>query len=188
MAAQEYKSDEKGVVLVPFSTTPGRKPIVISKGDFSSLDFLQHQAENYNLISGIHVDRESLLTQRLAAVLVRPSLRLNGNPVSVKLLEDVRLVLTATDQDGIMSSTQITNFKLFEDRESVHEFRVPARLASLNVSLQATVKSLSLGKEVTLASSETFALNGITKTDKIEDLHLAKFGDEYVSGSSWTNG
>ena len=72
------------------------------------------------------------------------------------------------------------DFKLFEDRESVHEFRVPSRLASLTVSLQAKVKSLSLGKDIELAAAETFALNGISRTDKIEDLHLAKFGDDYV--------
>ncbi len=42
------------------------------------------------------------------------------------------------------------------------------------------MKSLSLGKDIDLAAGETFSLNGIDQTDKIEDLHLAKFGDEYV--------
>ena len=180
LGGQEYKADAKGVVIVPFSTAPARQPIVISKGEFSSLDFLQHQAESYTLTAGIHVDRESLLTQRVAAVLVRPGLRLNGIPVSVKLLEEARLVITATDLDGIASSTEVPNFKLFEDRESVHEFRVPSRLATLNVALHAKVKCLSTGKETMLAASETFGVNGISRTDKIEDLHLAKFGDEFV--------
>jgi hypothetical protein len=177
---QEFKANDKGVVLVPFSTAPGRQPLVISQGDFSSLDFLDHQAENYTLTAGIHVDRESLLTQRLASVLVRPSLRINGLPVSVKLLEEVRLVIVAIDQDGIASSTEAPDFKLFEDREAVHEFRVPSRLQSLNVSLQAKVKSLSLGKQVDVSAQQTFSLNGISRTDKIEDLHLAKFGDHYA--------
>ena len=75
LGGQEYKADDKGIVLVPFSTVPARQPIVITKGDFSSLDFLDHQAEIYNLIAGIHVDRESLLTQRVAELLIRPSLR-----------------------------------------------------------------------------------------------------------------
>ncbi len=182
LGAQEYKADDKGNVIVPFSTTPARQPIVITGGgsDFSSLDFLQHQAESYSLLAGIHVDRESLLTQRLASALIRPSLRLNGMPISVKVLTDVRLVITATDQDGIASSTQTENFKLFEDRESVHEFRVPSRLATLTVSLQGKVKNLSLGKDVDLSVQQSFGLNGIDKTDKIEDLHLAKFGDDYV--------
>ncbi len=183
LGGQEYKANDKGVVTVPFSTTPARQPIVITANDlggFSSLDFLQHQAETYSLAAGIHVDRESLLTQRLASVLIRPSLRINGMPISVKVLTDVRLVITATDQDGIASSTQTDDFKLFEDRESVHEFRVPSRLAALTISLQAKAKSLSRGIDVDLSAQQSFGLNGIDKTEKIEDLHLAKFGDDYV--------
>ena len=86
---------------MPFSTSPGRQPIVLSRGDFACLDYLDHQPEAYRLTAGIHVDREALLTQRLATVLVRPGLYLNGTPVSVKLLEEVKLRITATDQDGI---------------------------------------------------------------------------------------
>ncbi len=55
------------------------------------------------------------------------------------------------------------DFKLFEDRESVHEFRVPSRLAALTVSLQAKVKSLSLGKDVDLAARRPSRLNGISQ-------------------------
>jgi hypothetical protein len=176
----EYQPDKEGRIILPFSTNPGRQPIVLSRGDFACLDSLEHQAENYHLQAGIHVDREALLTQRVAAVLVRPGLFLNGKPVSVKLLEEVKLRITATDHSGIPTSTEVPNFKLFEDREAIHDFRVPARLASLNVILQAKVKSLSQNKTLDLAASETFALNEIERTEKTEDLHLAKFGTDYL--------
>jgi hypothetical protein len=180
LGGQEYKANDQGVAFVPFSTAPSRQPVVLGSGDFSSLDFLEHQAENYSLIAGIHVDREALLTQRLASVLVRPSLRLNGLPVSIKPLEDVKLVIVATDQDGIATSAEVPDFKLFEDRETVYEFRTPSRLTALHVTLRAKVKSLSLGKDVDLMTSERFVLNGITHTDAIEDMHLARFGDDYI--------
>jgi hypothetical protein len=176
----EYQPDKDGRIVLPFSTNPGRQPIVLHRGDFASLDFLEHQAENYHLQAGIHVDRESLLTQRVAAVLVRPGLFLNGKPASVRLLEEVKLRITATDHAGIATSTEIPNFKLFEDRESIHDFRVPSRLASLNVTLQAKVKSLSQNRTLDLASSDMFTMNEIERTDKTEDLHLAKFGGDYV--------
>ena len=80
---------------------PGRRPVVLSRGDFACLDYIDHQPEDYRLAAGIHVDRETLLTQRVAPVLVRPGLFLNGQPVSVKLLEDVRLRITSADHDGI---------------------------------------------------------------------------------------
>ncbi|OWK38438.1 hypothetical protein FRUB_07558 [Fimbriiglobus ruber] len=180
LGGQEYKADPDGTIVVPFTAQPGRHPIVVSRGDFSSLDYLHHQPENYHLSAGIHVDREALLDQRLASVLVRPCVFLNTTPVSVKLLDDVRLRITSTDLNNISSSIEVPDFKLFEDRESVHEFRVPARLAALNVTLTAKVKSLATGQPVNLAASQTFALNEIDRTDKIEDLHFARFGDEFV--------
>jgi hypothetical protein len=176
----EYPPDKDGRVILPYSTNPGREPIVLHRGDFACLDYLEHHAENYQLQVGIHVDREALLTQHVAAVLVRPGLFLNGTPVSLKLLEEVKLRITATDHAGIATSTEVSHFKLFEDRESVHDLRVPARLAALNVTLLAKVKSLSQNKSIDLAATETFALNEIERTEKTEDLHLAQFGADYV--------
>jgi len=176
----EYQPDKEGRIILPFSTSPGRKPIILRRGDFACLDFLQHQAENYKLEAGIYIDRESLLTQRVAMLLIRPGLFLDGKPVSIKLLEEVKLRITATDQAGIATSTEVPNFKVFEDRESTHEFRVPARLATLHIALQAKVKDLSQNKSVDLAAGKTFALNQIDATENMGSMHLAKFGADYV--------
>jgi len=176
----EYQPDKDGRIILPFSTSPGRKPIILRRGDFACLDFLQHQAENYKLGAGIYVDRESLLTERVATLLIRPGLFLDGKPVSIKLLEEVKLRITATDQAGIATSTEVPNFKVFEDRESTHEFRVPARLATLNIALQAKVKDLSQNKSVDLAARKTFALNQMDATENMGAMHLARFGADYV--------
>jgi hypothetical protein len=180
LGGQEYRAGQDGTILVPFSTAPARQPIILSRGDFACLDYLPHQAENYRLTAGIHVDRESLLTQRLAPLLVRPGLFLNDQPVSVKLLEEVKLRITSTDLHKVSTSTEVSDFRLFEDRESIHEFRVPSRLSSLTITLRAKVKSLSLNKKVDLEASETFSVNEIDRTDKTEDLHLARFGTDHV--------
>lgn len=180
LGAQEYKADKNGFVTIPYSANPGQRPIVISHQGFSSLDRIQHQPEAYQLLAGIHVDRESLLSLKTAQVVIRPSLRLNGVPVSIKLLEEVRLLITSTDLAGISSTVEVPDFKLFEDRESVHEIRVPARLSNLNFSLAAKVKNLSQAKSVDLAASHTVEINQIERTEKIEDLHFAKFGNDHV--------
>ena len=92
----------------------------------------------------------------------------------------MKLRITSTDQSGIVSTTEVPDFKLFEDREAIHEVRVPPRLASLTVTLEGKFKILSRGQTVAQAASQTFTLNGIDKTDKIEDLHFARFGGDYV--------
>ena len=175
LGGHEYKADKDGRIAVPFSTAPGRQPIVIQRGDFACLDHFNHEGEGYSLAAGIYVDREALLTRKKAQVVVRPGLYLNGTPVSLKLLEEVKLLVTSTDHDGVATSQEIPNFPLFEDRESVHEFNVPARLAAISFTLKAKVKNLSAGgQKVDLAAGDSFALNEIDKTEKIEDLHLLR--------------
>lgn len=176
----EYAADKEGRITVPFSTAPGRQPIVLEQGDFASLDFFQHEAENYTLSAGIYVDRESLLTRKKAQVLIRPGLFINGTPTSLEILEEVKLVVTSVDHDGIAATQEIRDFKLFEDRESIHEFQVPARTSQVSFALTAKAKKLTAaGQKVDLAVNETFSLNEIDKTDKTEDLHLLKSGNDY---------
>ncbi|MFO0808573.1 MAG: hypothetical protein U0746_08120 [Gemmataceae bacterium] len=180
LGGTEYKAEKDGTIAVPYSTNPGRRPIVLSRGDFACLDVIDHKGEDYRLTAGLYIDRESLLASRVATLVIRPGLLLNGTPVSTKLLEDVKLRVTSTDHDGIATSVEVPNFKLFEDRETTYDIRVPARLATLAVTLNAKVKSLSRNQEVRYEATETFALNGIDRTDKIEDLHFAKFAGDFV--------
>lgn len=181
LSGHEYTAAENGTITVPFSANAGSQPIVISKGDFSSLDQFHHEAENYELTAGIYVDRESLLKRKTAEVLVRPRLLVNGNPAALKLLEEVKLTITSTDHDGLSSSQEIRKFQIFEDRESTHEFQVPARLASIAFTLSAKVKRLSTGgQKVDLSVGSSFALNEIDRTEKIDDVFLFRSAEGFV--------
>lgn len=180
LAGHEYKPNQDGFITTPFTATPGGQPIVLQQGEFASLDRFQHEAENYELSAGIHVDRESLLSRQKASVIVRPSLTVNGTPVTLSVLEDVRLVITSTDHDGVSSSKEVSKFELFEDRESSYEFQVPSRLQSLGFQLRATVKNLSQNIKVELAAGKAITLNEIERTEKTEDVYLANMGGEFI--------
>lgn len=190
LGGHEYTADKDGTILVPFSTAPGRTPIVISvpviddkgaKSEFSSLSYFNHEAETYELTAGFYIDREQVLKRKTATLLIRSQLRLNGTPVTNKLLEDVKLRITSTDLDGISATQEISDFKLFEDRENVHEFQVPQRLAALQFELIAKVKQISAGnRKIALSASDVFTLNEIDRTDKVEDLHLMHNASGYV--------
>ena len=49
--------------------------------DFATLEHFRHDAENYELNAGLYIDRESLIKQKTAKVVVRPQLTLNGESV-----------------------------------------------------------------------------------------------------------
>lgn len=177
---RRYDGNEAGFITVPFTNQPGRQPLILTHGDQASLDFFQHEAENYTLTAGIHVDRESLLTGNKASVILRPSLRINGIPVTLSVLKNARLVIRSTDQDDVSTSTEVDDLQLFEDRETEHKFQVPPRLKQIAFELHAGVQRLTDGKMSSLTASRSFAVNQIEQTDKTEDLHLALFDGKYV--------
>jgi hypothetical protein len=173
-SAQNAPDPFSGDIVVPFTNTPQRQAIVLQHGDFCAIDYFQHQAEEYSLVAGIYVDRESLLRRQKAQVVIRPQLYLAGIPVTLSVLEDVRLVITSTDHDGVATTKEVKGFKLFEDREATYEFQVPQRLSQIRFELKAKVQNLSQNKKVDLAVQESFALNQIDQTEKVEGLHLLR--------------
>lgn len=165
MKDREYSADEDGEILVPFSTAPEEKPLILRDGDRCSLARVFHQAEEYALTAGIHVPAESLVRGRTARILVRPSLTLNGWPVDADALEHPRLTIEAVDMDGI--STTRTEEPSPNDWAPgggngpalAHEILVPDRLASLRVTLSAEVTLRSTGKKSPLSDGTVVTLN-----------------------------
>ena len=172
MGGRTYSAEKQGEILVPYSTQPGQQPIVLMHGSVVTLDQLDHKAESYQLAAGIYVDREALLNNRVAQVLVRPGLTVNGTPVSLELLENVRLEITSVDLDDVSTSEVISGVQLKDDQDLVHAMRVPPRMASVRITLYAQARSLSENKLVDLQASQTYVVNQIEKSFATEDLHL----------------
>jgi hypothetical protein len=175
-----YTCNEDGEILVPFSSNAGLVPIVISDGRISTLHQFNHETEKYSLSAGISVDRESLLQRKLAPVMIRAGLKVNGTPTTLSVLEDVTLTITSLDIDGTQSTSVVSDFKLRETAEVVHLFRVPQRLKSIQFVLSGNIKNLSSGKTDRLSTSATFSVNGIDETEKIANMYLGRTGKQYV--------
>ena len=109
----------------------------------------------------------------------------NGTPISRKSLEDVRLVITSTDLDSVVSTKEVPDFKLFADRETVYEFQVPQRLANIRFTLKAKIQNYSHNQKVDLAAEQAFSINEIDRTDKTEDLHFAPRRRRLHHRSAW---
>ena len=180
LAGHKYEPDEDGLIVIPFTARPTRQPIILSRGNFSTLDAFSHTAETYSLAAGIHVDREALIQGQKATVLIRPVLYLNDSPVTLSILKDVSLTIASVDRDGVSTVKDVKDFKLFESRESTYEFKVPAKLSRLTFTVKGRVKNLSQNKQQSLAARAQFTLNEIDRTDKIEALHLVHLRDGYV--------
>ncbi len=179
LAGHEYAAEADGTIAVPFSTSPGRQKVVIARGDFAILGEFDHRAEQYALAAGVHVEREALVGGETCRLIVRPELTVTGVRADIGLLEEVALTLSAVDEEGIASTVEAPDFKLYNDRESVHEFRTPAALRSVTVTLRAKVRSMSENKKIDLAVQTAAAVNGIDASEKTEYVYFRKTPDGY---------
>ncbi|MBL8735181.1 MAG: hypothetical protein JNL12_02010, partial [Planctomycetes bacterium] len=158
---REYRADESGTILLPFSTAEGPHPVVLRAGARVARDSFHHRSEAYLLESSVFVDRGELRAGGTAHVVVRPSLRVADHPASVTLLKDVVLTITATDLDGITTVQEVKVAALSDEREFVHELSVPQRLQRLVFALAGKAKSLA-GTDVAIAATPTtIDVNGI---------------------------
>jgi len=189
LSGHEYTAEKDGIIVVPFTNKPGSQKIILTDGQFCSLDNFNHQAENYRLRAGIFVDRESLIKRKKAEVLVRPLLYINDTPVSHTVLENVKLMIKTKDLDGIESIKTVSDFKLFLDRESIYKFKVPENLQQISFHLEAKIRNLSQNKDVNLSTDPvSFNLNRIDQTDKIYELLLSRVEGNYFLSLVGKNG
>ncbi|QTA85345.1 hypothetical protein [Desulfonema magnum] len=180
LAGRDFTPDEEGVIIIPFSNNPGLETIIVKDKDFCSLASFDHMSENYRMQAGFYADRESLLRGFGSKVVVRPVLTLNGHPVSLSLLENVRLVIDSVDRDGVSSVKEVSDFEIFEDKESVFEFQVPDHLTKIGFTLKAQVQNMSRNKKEDVSDHAEFSLNSIDSTMGLEDIFLSHADDAYI--------
>ncbi len=180
IGGQDYEADEDGRITVPFSTQPGRKPVIIRHGDFVSLGQFHHATEAPAFVARMFVDREELIRRNTATLIVRPRLTVNNVPASIAAIKDAKLIIHSTDLDGISATSTVEDFALFEDRETTHEFSVPNRLASIQFTVTGKVRNQSQGKDIDVSATHVFSVNGTEKTNAIVDAHLGRVDGKFV--------
>lgn len=150
---RRFTADAEGRVLVPFTDEPGWRPVVLRHGERADLAGFEHVAESYSLEAGLFVDREALLADGTATIVVRPRLRAAGQPASVTLLEDVRLEIAAVDHSGSTSRLDRPGLILSDTAETVVELPVPQDLMRLELTLTGAVPHVADEGRSTLRSA-----------------------------------
>jgi autotransporter-associated beta strand protein len=179
---RKFSVDEKlGRIAIPFTNQPGTKNFIIgdSAGTFATLTQFNHHGEEYRLDAQFHIEREQLLARREATLAVRTALMLGETHLAPELLTEPKLTITSTTHDGISTTREVKDLKLSAGSVLTHTLTVPERLAALSVTFSAKVDVLSAGgTKKDLAASHTWTLNGIDKTEAVNDGHLSTFNGQ----------
>jgi len=181
LGSEQYQCNKDGQTILPFSNNPGVRSLVIQDPNgFATIAKLVQPSENFELRAGMYLDQESLRTGGKAKLIVRPTLTVAGQTISLGKIESASLELSSTNLDNLPASMNVPNLTLASDREFTHEFRVPDRLTDLTATLRVKIKIASQGgKEVELTSSRSFKVNEILSSKSVGDLFLSKIDDRY---------
>ena len=177
------RNEKLGRIVVPFTHQPGTKNLIIgdAAGTFATLTSFTHHAEDYRLDAQFHIEREQLLARREATLAVRTDLMMGEAHLSPDLLTEPKLTITSTTLGGISTTREVKDLILSAGSNLTHTLTVPERLASLTVAFSAKVDVVSAGgTKKDLTASHTWTLNGIDKTEAVNDGHLSTFDGQRV--------
>ncbi|MDA7677984.1 hypothetical protein N8577_01910 [Akkermansiaceae bacterium] len=177
----QYESDKSGRLVLPFSNSPGIRSVVIQDSSgYATMAKLALPREEYRITAGMHLDQESFRSGGKGRLILRPTLEVAGQTISLSEIESAALELKSTDLEGFPARMSVEDLKLVGDREFVHEFRVPDRLANLVATLRVKMKVASRGGEIVeLTDSRSFKVNEVLKSDLVGDLYLSKIDGKY---------
>ncbi len=167
-----YEPDASGKVILPFAEQSVSRNLMLVDSDFASLQAFVHRSETYELQAGFLLDRQTLVAGTQASLAIRARLNCNGRPISIKLLEEPLLTITATDVEGIATTQVVSSLDLDDGDDFVHKFLVPQRLASLAFQLSGRVYNQNRDERQNVSANYTMSCNGIQQSDQIADFFL----------------
>ncbi len=132
MGDRVYQPNQQGNIILPYAEQNLTRNIILVDGDFASHATILNHQEAYALEAGFLVDRQSLVAGSMAEVVVSLRLSCNNQPISVRLLEDAKLMVTATDSDGISTSQMVETLELEDGDDLTHIFLVPQNLRQID--------------------------------------------------------
>ncbi|MFO0559627.1 MAG: hypothetical protein U0269_16535 [Polyangiales bacterium] len=180
MGGRTYTAREDGGVTLPFSERASSvTALVTAGGRYAQLESISLPAERFDLQLSARIERESLVAQKRAKILLRPVLTVADVLAPLALIEEPTVQIDAVRHDGV-SSSKTERLALEELRESTVELRVAEELASVTVTLRGSVRLASSGQLVPLSATVSLAINAIHTSSETNDLYLSRSSAGYA--------
>ncbi|MDX1927043.1 MAG: hypothetical protein SFV81_11025 [Pirellulaceae bacterium] len=172
LGGRTYEPDSNGKIILPFAEQNVTRNLMLVDGDFAAIQLFVHRSETYELQAGFLLDRQTLVAGTQASLAIRTRLNCNGRPISIELLEEPSLTITATDVEGIATSQVVSGLNLDDGDDFVHKFLVPQRLSRLSFQLNGRVYNQNRDERQSVSTSYSMGCNGIQQSDQIADFFL----------------
>ena len=176
---REYRADERGAIVVPFSTAPGSTAMLLAHGDIATVAQLELARETYELAVTVLLEREALAAGRTARAVARVALTVAGAPASLALLAQPTWDVTLTDRHGV-ATTKSQPLELEDGEATALEWPLGDDTAHVAVSVRGQVSVRSEQRTQELAVTRAVSIAGMHATAAVEALYLARTSAGWV--------
>lgn len=177
---REYAADAQGAVVIPFSTSPARVPMLLACGDLATVAQLSLVRETYALAVELVLDRASLAAGATARAIARVRLTVAGAPASLALLDQPTWEVALTDRHGVTTTRSQPLSLAEEDDAAVLEWPLGPETADLAITVRGEVEVRSEQRREPLVARHAASLALILRGDDIEALYLARTAAGWV--------
>ena len=176
-----YKADEKGRILIPFSSYRNEKAVLVHN-DFAELTDLQLKEESFEFKCAYIYNYETFLMGNQAKILVQPRLFLNNQPVDLEVMKECSAVVTTVNEDGVPSKTPFDKLKFSATQDFELEFSVPAKLRQISVEVTGKITPINKREPVAYTSNHQVKVDANNGSNIFCNLYLryAKNGYEVL--------
>lgn len=176
---REYVPDERGAIVVPFSTNPGRTAMLLTAGDVATVAHVELVAETTQLDLALALDRQDLTAGRTARAIARLSLAIGGAPASLALIKQATWDLVLTDRSGV-ATTRSLPLVLGDDDAAVLEWPLGDDTAEVALAVRGRIDVRSEQREREVTASRSFSVAKMHAGPGTEALYLAHTATGWV--------
>ncbi|HEY0194284.1 MAG TPA: hypothetical protein VGC42_24380, partial [Kofleriaceae bacterium] len=176
---REYVPDADAQIVVPFSTQPGRTPMLLAAGDLATVAQLDVAGEAAQLSLALALDRQSLTAGRTARAVARLGLTIGGAPASLALIKQPTWDVVMTDRHGV-TTTKSFPLVLADDAAAVLEWPVGDDLAQLVIGVRGRLELRSQQREQDIVVRRELVVAQMYASVGTEAMYLAQTADGWV--------
>ncbi|MFN3191864.1 MAG: hypothetical protein ACE361_15235 [Aureliella sp.] len=170
-------TSEDGIIFVPFADRQQTRVAVAIAGNYASTFDFVHEKEQYSLGAAVMLPRQSLISDRSAAVVIRPDLRCVDRRISLALLEEAQLTISATDAAGVTAELVSRKFQPSDSEDLTAAFMVPRRLRQICVEIRGEVFNQSKQEREGVAFRKEIRCNEMEDTLQISQFYVQRSGE-----------
>lgn len=172
LGGEMLPTDASGRIQIPNSAEHPATHGTLVAGKLAAPVRIESRLDPLKLEARFHVEREQLLADRQARLLLRVRLTNHGHEIPLEQIKDPALVLKAGLLGGVTTERVIAeNLKLSAVMEV--PFQVPADLLDLSFTLRGTITPATGGEPVKLSASASYQLNADLKTARIANAYVS---------------